>query len=89
MGASPVTIPTSLSHNEGDNKKYMTLKEFITQANIVDIMKKDVLSKLIELEAIENYLNVMLGIELEITVKPSKQKEGRYYGKSLINPLSQ
>lgn len=65
----------------------MNLKEYVTKANIVDLMKKDIVSKLIELEAIENYLNAMLGVELEITVKPAERREGRFYGKSLVEKL--
>lgn len=33
MGASPVTIPTSLSHNKGDNKKYMKQGNKLAGAN--------------------------------------------------------
>lgn len=46
-----------------------------------------ILPKLIELEGIENYLNVMFGIELDIKVKISEPKEGRYYGKGIIDSI--
>lgn len=70
----------------------MTLKQFIEEGfknNFAKMMAKDVVSKLIELEAIENYINVMFGVELEITVKQVEKKEGRHYGVSLIESLSQ
>jgi len=66
----------------------MKLKEYIEKAGIVKLMAKDVISKLMELEHICNWLNVMLGIEVEITVKPAKQKEGRFYGKGIIDKLN-
>ena len=69
----------------------MTLKQFIEEGfknHFAKMMAKDVVSKLIELEAIENYLNVMLGIELEITIKPAEKREGRHFGHSAITSLN-
>lgn len=68
----------------------MKLKEFIEEGfrnHFAKMIAKDVVSKLIELEAIENYLNVMLGIELEITVKQTEKREGRHFGNSAISSL--
>ena len=69
-----------------------TLKEYIEELiknDPTDLLLKysGVLSKLLELEAIENYLIAMLGIELEIKVKPIKRAEGRFYGKGMIEEL--
>lgn len=39
---------------------------------------------LIELEAIEQRMNVLWGVELDIQVKPAKKQEGRFFGKNVI-----
>lgn len=65
-----------------------TLKEFIDETTEKSPMKGlQVLTKLIELEAIENYLNLFYGIELDIKVKPAERREGRFYGKSVAEEL--
>jgi hypothetical protein len=64
----------------------MKLKEFINETFEKNPFEAvSIVSKLIELQAIEQYLNVILGIELDIEVKPVKPLEGRFYGKSLID----
>ena len=65
----------------------MNLKEYIENADIVKLMAGGVMTKMLELEAIERYLNVMLGIEIDILVRPAKPIEGRFYGKNLIEKL--
>ncbi len=65
----------------------MKLKEFIKESGIHTLMKKDVLSKLIELEAIDNWMQVMLGVELDINVNPIKPREGRFYGVANVEDL--
>lgn len=72
--------------------KEITLKEYIEE--IIKIKPTDlimkhsgVMIKLLELEAIENYFISMLGIELEIKVKPVKTPEGRFYGKGVVEEL--
>ena len=65
-----------------------TLKEFIE-----GVVKKypqetfHLAIKLIDLEAIEQYLNLSFGVELDIRIKPIKPKEGRFYGKGVIGKL--
>ena len=67
----------------------MTLKELIEeQMKISPIGAMQCLTKLVELEAIENWLNTMYGIELDIKVKPVEKKEGRHYGKGIIENLT-
>ena len=66
----------------------MKLKEYIDKAGIVKLMAKDVVSKLMELEHICNWLNVMLGIEVEITIKPAKPQTGRFYGQGIVDLLN-
>lgn len=65
----------------------MKLKEFIQEAGILKLMQKDVISKLIELESIDNWMQVMLGVELDINVNPVKPKEGRFYGVGNVEDL--
>lgn len=66
----------------------MKLKEFIEQ-----IIKESPISffpiaeKLIKLEAIEQSLNLMYGVEFDIEVKPAPRKEGRFWGQSLIKKI--
>jgi hypothetical protein len=68
----------------------MDLKEFIEQMfRESPIQAIATASKLIELEAIENWMRVMWGVELEIKVKPAEQKDGRFYGKGLIEAVHQ
>lgn len=59
-----------------------TLKEFVEELpqHIVKPLGAMTASKIIELENISNSLNVLLGVELEIYVKPAEIKEGRFYG---------
>jgi len=62
----------------------MTLKEFIEVATQSPTMTKfgtmgGLFERLINLEAIENWLNVMYGVEFDIKVRPAKRKEGRFY----------
>jgi len=68
----------------------MKLKEFIEGAikeSPIKILQTGILGKLIELESIENYLNAMYGIELDIEVKPVAQREGRFYGKGVLDSI--
>lgn len=67
----------------------ITLKELIEkQMKISPIGAMQCLNKLVELEAIENWLNTMYGIELEIKVKPAEKREGRFYGKGLTEMIA-
>lgn len=71
-------------------KEEMTIKEFIdywAQNNNIKMMERGLITKLIELEGIDNYLNVMFGIKLDIKVRPAEKMEGRFYGKSLVEKL--
>ncbi len=64
------------------------LKEFIDEVSKGSPMKMlHIAAKLIELEAIENYLNLMYGIELDVKVRPAQVKEGRFYGKGIAEKL--
>ena len=65
----------------------MKIKDYIEQAGIHKIMKQGVMVKLLELEALENYMITMLGVEFEITVKPVEVREGRFYGKGLAESI--
>lgn len=75
-------------------KDTMTMKEFIDEVVKQDFtikklgMTANLAGKLLELESIEKWLNTMYGVELEITVKPVERKEGRFFGKSLIDSLT-
>lgn len=67
----------------------MDIKEFFEETFKNSPMKAmDVARKLIELESIEQYLNIMFGIELEIKVKQSQKLEGRFYGKVLLEKIT-
>ena len=65
----------------------MKLKEYIDSVGLHIVMKTDIVKKLMELEALDNYFSTMLGVELEITVKPVKVKEGRWYGVGLAEEV--
>jgi len=67
----------------------MDLKQFIEkmfEENPMGAM--NTARDLIELVAIEQRLNLMWGVELDIKVVPIEQKEGRFYGKGLIETLN-
>lgn len=67
----------------------MTLKEFMEvtfKKNMFQAM--NTARDLIELEAIEQRINIIWGVELEIKVKPAQINEGRFYGKSVIEAVS-
>jgi len=69
----------------------MKLKEYIekiTKEDLISLWDKGILIKLLELEALENYFNAMLGIEFNIEVKPVERKERRFYGKGLEEKLN-
>ncbi len=65
-----------------------TIKEFMEGAfkenpfNALNTMRD-----LIELEAIEQRLNVIWGVELDIKVNPAPIREGRFYGKSMVEAI--
>jgi hypothetical protein len=66
----------------------MKLKEYLEQVVKDSPLKSfDLLKKCIELESIENWLNVMYGIDLDITVVPTAPREGRYYGQGIIDKV--
>ena len=72
--------------------KQLTLKEYIERIikeDPTDLLFKHsgVLPKLLELEAIENYFIAILGIELDIKIKPIKRPGGRFYGKGVVEKL--
>jgi hypothetical protein len=71
-------------------KEEMKLKEFLEKiVKDSPIKSFDVLKKCIELESIENWLNAMYGVDLEIIVKLADKREGRFYGKSVLEKLVQ
>ena len=70
--------------------KEMTLSEFI------EMMFKEnpfgaleATKKLIELEAIEHWMNIMWGVNLDIKIKPTEQKGTDYIPQSLIEAVNQ
>lgn len=71
-----------------------TLKEFIDEVVSQPITIKGIglgaklLEQMLQLEGVERYLNSMYGIELKITVVPVERKEGRFYGKGLLDNLA-
>lgn len=71
--------------------KEMTLKEFVGEITksfptIKGLgIARSLVERLIQLEAIENWLNVMYGVELDIKVKTAKRKEGRFYPKEVAD----
>jgi hypothetical protein len=67
----------------------MDLKQFIEKMFEKNPMNAlNTARDLIELEAIEQRLNLMWGVELDIKVKQVEQKEGRFYGKGIIETLN-
>jgi hypothetical protein len=66
-------------------KKYI---EKIIKEDLISLWDKGILIKLLELEALENYFNAMLGIEFDIEVKPVEREERRFYGKGLEEKLN-
>lgn len=74
-------------------KEEMTIEEFIEGAIKEDFsikkfgMINNLAGKMLELEAIDRWVNLMYGVELEIKVKPAERREGRFYGKGLIESL--
>lgn len=66
----------------------LTIKEFFEEVSKNSPVKMlDTARKLIELESIERYINLVYGVELEIRVKPAEKMEGRFFGKGLIEKL--
>ena len=70
-----------------------TLKQFTEEMlkNPVMFIKGhtfNLAEKLLELESIENWLIAMYGIELDIKVRPIEKKEGRFYGKGLVDMIN-
>ena len=66
----------------------MDLKEFLEKEfKNSPLPALDVVKKLVELESIERYLNVMFGVELDIKVKPAQKQEGRFYGTGIIEKI--
>jgi hypothetical protein len=66
----------------------MSLKQFIEKiVSKNPIAGIDTMRDLIELEAIEQRLNVLWGVELDIKIKKAPIKEGRFYGKSLLKMM--
>jgi hypothetical protein len=67
----------------------MELKQFIEKMFEKNPMNAlNTARDLIELEAIEQRLNLMWGVELDIKVVQTEQKEGRFYGKGSIETLN-
>lgn len=66
----------------------MKLKEYIQNMPPTTMMKRDILTKLVELESLNLYFKTMLGVELEITVSPAEVPEGRFYGKGIVEMLN-
>lgn len=76
-------------------KEEMTLKEFTEEVvkpsmNSIKSMGNfgSLIERMIQLEAIENWINVMYGVELDIKVRPVERKQGRFYGKGIIESLT-
>ena len=68
----------------------MELKEYIDKIRKEDLfsfLDKGIILKLLELEALENYFNVMLGIEFDIQVKQVEIKPRRFIGKGMVEEL--
>lgn len=67
----------------------MTLKDFIEE--MLKRSKPPTLlstgQKLMELESIARYFNIIYGVELDINIRPIETEEGRFYGKGLIDAL--
>lgn len=67
----------------------MKLKEFIEESikhgSMISAMQLG--GKLIELQAITNYINLLYGVELEIEVKPAERKQNDFYGRGLIDNI--
>lgn len=67
----------------------MELKEFMEQVFKDSPMAAlGTAEKLLQLEHIENYLNLMWGINLDIKIVPAEQHEGRFYGKGVIDKVA-
>jgi hypothetical protein len=68
--------------------KKKTVKEFFEGAmNVHPIGSIQLASKLVELEAIDNWLRLMYGVELETYIVPAEVQEGRWYGKGFADKL--
>jgi hypothetical protein len=68
-------------------KTQINMKEEMTLREFIDAQMKECITKLVELEVIGNWLNAMYGIELDIKIKLAEKREGRFYGKGLIEKL--
>lgn len=67
-------------------RTYMIFKEFLDELakpedGAIKRMKTlaQLAPKVLELEAIERWFNVMYGVEFEINIKPTKRWDGRNY----------
>jgi predicted hydrocarbon binding protein len=69
-------------------KEEMTLKEFMEETFKTNMFQAmNTARDLIELESIERRINVLWGVELDIKIKPVEKKEGRFYGKSVLEAI--
>lgn len=69
----------------------MKLKEFIEEKIKESpriFMQGGIVERLVQLESIEQYFNLIFGVELDIEVKHIEQKEGRFFGKGIIESLN-
>lgn len=66
----------------------MKLKDFVEASIKKSPMNSmQLIGKLIELQAIEQYINLMFGVELDINVKPAPRRAGRFFGDATINRM--
>lgn len=64
------------------------LKDFLDEAVKDSPVKSlQLAQKLIELQGIEHYINLLYGVDLEIYVKPVEKREGRWLGRGIIDNL--
>jgi len=65
----------------------MTIKEYIDGLPLHHIMGTQVVQKLVELESIDRYLNVMLGVGIDVNIKPVEMPESRFYGRGIVEQV--
>ena len=62
----------------------MKLIEFLEKEfEHIPIGMLDATKKMIELEAIDNFFNLMYGVELEINIIPVEPKAGKFFSKAI------
>jgi len=73
-------------------KEEMTLNEYLDGLmktdSLVILKTSGLFQKVLDLESLDRYFQTMLGVSLEINVKPIEKPGGRWWGKDITEVLT-